>query len=80
MKLNPATRAAYAFIEGTMSFQLKVFVNGKHTVTETNPESIAFWNHRKRIREFDGVRVTFEITGLIPEKQKRDPVWLTAYN
>jgi len=41
MALNPATRAAFAFIEGgIMAFQMKVFVNGNHTVTETNPESI----------------------------------------
>ncbi len=63
-----------------MSFRMYVFVNGKQTIVETNPEAIAFWEHRKRIRALDGVRITWKIEGDVPERQRKDPVWLSAHN
>jgi hypothetical protein len=63
-----------------MSFRMRVYVNGKLTVTETNPEALPFWQHRKRIRALDGVRITWEIEGDVPSKQPKDPVWLSAHN
>lgn len=46
-----------------MRFRMHVFVNGKQTIVETNPEAIAFWEHRKRVRELDGVQITWKIEG-----------------
>ena len=61
-------------------FEMKVYVNGKLTITESNPEAIAFWKHRKRVRELDGVRITWEIKGDVPARTTKDPVWLSAHN
>ena len=63
-----------------MNFCMRVYVNGKLTVTESNPEAIVFWQHRKRIRKLDGVRITWKIEGDVPTKARKDPVWLSAYN
>lgn len=63
-----------------MSFRMYVYVNGKLTIIETNPKAIPFWEHRKRLREPDNVRITWKIEGEVPPKQTRDPVWLSAHN
>lgn len=61
-------------------FRMYVYVNGKLTIVETNPDCIVFWGHRKRIRAMDGVRVTWKIEGPVPERRAKDPAWLSAYN
>ena len=61
-------------------FTMCVYVNGKLTVTETNPDAIVFWKHRQRLRALDGTRVTWTIEGDAPAPTRKDPVWLTAHN
>lgn len=41
---------------------MRVYVNGKLVVVETNlAYAIPYWEARKRIREKDGVRITWEV-------------------
>ena len=42
---------------------MKVYVNGKHIITETNlTYALPYWQERKRLRALDGVRITWEFT------------------
>lgn len=43
--------------------KMRVYVNGKLTVTETNlAYALPYWEKRKQLRKPDGVRITWEIT------------------
>ena len=43
-----------------MTKHMQIYVNGEHTITETNIEwALPFWQERKRIRERDGLRITW---------------------
>ena len=55
-------------------FEMKVYVNGRPTIVETNPAAIAFWKYRKRVREMDGVRITWKIKGDVPARTTKDPL------
>jgi hypothetical protein len=42
--------------------RLYVYVNGKHTCTETNlAYALPYWQARKQLRAKDGVRITWKI-------------------
>lgn len=42
--------------------RLLVFVNGRLTITESNLRyALPYWMERKRLREKDGVRITWEV-------------------
>ena len=62
------------------NFKMQVYVNGKLTVTETDPDALVFWKHRQRMRALDGVRVTWTIEGDAPARTRKDPIWLSAHD
>ena len=61
-------------------FKMHVYINGKLTTTETDPDALVFWKHRQRMRALDGVRVTWTIEGDAPARTRNDPIWLSAHD
>jgi len=45
-------------------WEMRVYVNGRQVVVETNPSSLLYWQERKRLRDRDNVRITWTVKGV----------------